>query len=1110
MAEVENVFIGGDFNAHHEILGSRSTANATGRHLAALLGELDGVKLLNTEEPTHLQGNTLDLTFVSATLSDRAVWSLHPTLTSDHFASLTTLDIPLPRLENKAPKWCFKKANWPTFRQEMAGWWRHYIPPDNLDEFDKEFSHALTNAANAAIPRTRNQRPPTKNWWFYGPRVREANHLVNRLRKYFRRDRSDVNLQLLKEAVADAWEVAREEKEAKWLEWCEGFDQHTSLKQLWTCLRRATGGKPPRPAAHPNAKEEAERLVHAFVDRANCKQLPQDIQRRQKQLLPARKEQISRASQQEDDSDHLFTHAELMRAEKRGKDTSPGEDGATYTMLRRMGPAGKSAFLSLLNASWIEGRLPSRWKTAIIHPIPKPKDPGKMRPISLLSCTAKTAERMVLNRLKWKLGAPHQNVSGFTERRSTTDSIASLLATVNNQPAVVVFLDLEKAFELASPSAIADALAARGVKGRLLRWTYDYLSDRTARVRFQGQNSSLQVFENGTPQGGVLSPTLFNVLMEALVRLPTHRNVTLFSYADDLALIATGKGNRVARTQAALDTVTAACKELGLKVSAEKSKAMAVMAPTPNEDLSIQGVRLQWTVAYQYLGIWIDQRLTFRKEVTYLRERTKLRLNVMRAMTTTRAGATYKVLRMLYVQSIRSLVDYAAVALATVAETNMRSLETIQNDAMRQVLGAPRWTKLEALRAETRLPALRLRIEQLAATLVARTINSPTCTPARQHFTTALQQDSRVFTEKTWLRAIANATEHSLPNLDLVKRGKDTRTSNYTDPPPWAPAVAQFYILPLPSSKAKCTQEFLFTRAQETIANTSTAGARVYYTDGSVDQDTGKSAAAFVCGEENFGFRTTDRSSTLQTELVAISTALVHAKHHTDTDITLYTDSMSALQTIRNASPRDNIRLVTLILHQLTQLKDAGKTATLAWIPSHVGIPGNEAADSEAKKALSQAQVRINVLPSLQQIKGMARKTTAERARSLWRKAETTSASLSWYALATDREQLTLPPTVTRKDRVSVTRLRLGYPTVRSLGQDYEGELCSYCDDFVAEPLVHYLLDCEATTQLRILAARRGYTESGNRRASAAKLLRYVTDDIEKLLDILRRVVTPR
>ena len=236
---------------------------------------------------------------------------------------------------------------------------------------------------------------------------------------------------------------------------------------------------------------------------------------------------------------------------------------------------------------------------------------------------------------------------------------------------------------------------------------------------------------------------------------------------------------------------------------------------------------------------------------------------------------------------------------------------------------------LEALRAESRLPALRLRIEQLAATLVARTINSSTRTPSRQHFTTALQQDNRVFTEKTWLRAIVYATEHSLPGLDQVKRGKDTRTSNYTEPSPWALAVAQFYILSLPSSKAMCSQETLFTRAQETIANTSKAGARVYYTDGSVDQDTDKSAAAFIYGEESYGFRTTDCCSTLQTELVAISTALVHAKHHTIHIYTIHRLNVGSANT-QNTSPKDNIRLVTLILQQLTQLKDAGTTATLA------------------------------------------------------------------------------------------------------------------------------------------------------------------------------------
>ena len=68
-------------------------------------------------------------------------------------------------------------------------------------------------------------------------------------------------------------------------------------------------------------------------------------------------------------------------------------------MLAHCGPAGSAALLLLVNASWLAGRLPPAWKEADIQPIPKPRDPAKLRPISLTSCAAKTAERMVLSRL---------------------------------------------------------------------------------------------------------------------------------------------------------------------------------------------------------------------------------------------------------------------------------------------------------------------------------------------------------------------------------------------------------------------------------------------------------------------------------------------------------------------------------------------------------------------------------------------------------------------------------------------------------------------------------------------------------------------------------------
>ena len=112
-----------------------------------------------------------------------------------------------------------------------------------------------------------------------------------------------------------------------------------------------------------------------------------------------------------------------------------------------------------------------------------------------------------------------------------SDSVMTLLNLIDNCPAVAVFLDLEKAFELASADAILTALVRKGIRGRLLAWTEDYLRRRRARVRFQGHYSASRELENGTPQGGILSPSLINLLMEQLVSLPLtrarHCSVTL-------------------------------------------------------------------------------------------------------------------------------------------------------------------------------------------------------------------------------------------------------------------------------------------------------------------------------------------------------------------------------------------------------------------------------------------------------------------------------------------------------------------------------------------------------------------------------------------------------
>ncbi|XP_076069753.1 uncharacterized protein LOC143041629 [Oratosquilla oratoria] len=114
---------------------------------------------------------------------------------------------------------------------------------------------------------------------------------------------------------------------------------------------------------------------------------------------------------------------------------------------------------------------------------------------------------MVLACLQWRVGPLHPHVYGNTRGRSTADSILTLLNQVNHRLDIIVFLDLEKAFELASPRAILAALVSKGVMGRMLAWLRAYLQHRRARVKFQGLKSNFQRLENGTPQGVSSAPS---------------------------------------------------------------------------------------------------------------------------------------------------------------------------------------------------------------------------------------------------------------------------------------------------------------------------------------------------------------------------------------------------------------------------------------------------------------------------------------------------------------------------------------------------------------------------------------------------------------------------
>ena len=1060
--------VAGDFNGHHPLFAASPTAtkrNTCGDHIVYSLQEFPDVTLINNPEPTHEQGGVLDLTFVSKFLAPRALWSIHPTLASDHFATTTTINMPqIPSL-TPPPHFKFKAANWSAFQGHLLAWLEAFVPPPDVQDHEQCVADAFLEAARASIPLASQACFTHRNHWFYGPRVREIKHRVQQARKNLQKHPSPGSMALFREVVRNTKLELREIRNQAWLEWCQNINAHTTVKEMWTFLNIARGQRRPTLQRHPDPGARAEELMASFADRCATNQLPAGIRRVQEGLRQPRTTTIEEACAVPAASDAPFSLAELKASIKTGRDTATGEDCITYSMIHHGGDAGLSALCTLLNHSWDEGVLPANWKKATIVPIPKRGSPGQMRPISLLSCLGKTCERAVLQRLLHVLGPPHPRTFAYTRKTGTTENIASIIGLTDNTPAIVVFLDLEKAFELANAEAILFSLARKGVCGKLLRFLRDFLDGRQACTKFQGRTSSVRMLENGTPQGSILSPTLFNTLIENLVSLPFRQGVTLLAYADDLQLIATGP-NRRHNAQHALELIEKKCAELALKINPQKSKVVPFSARIPDYHLHIQEHRLEWAESHTCLGLPFSSRLPPRKVLTDLLTRTSARINVLRSLANTTGGAGYHVLRSFYVHGIRSLVDYAAPALLTLEDKLRPKLETIQNRAMRVCLGAPMWTRLENLRVETGLVPLQLRVQQMVVGFILKAFRAPRPFPFKERVLGRLDVHNHLIQPHIWAHAAVVALRvFRIPAARRVSQVERPHPQ-FAPTPPWEQLPATFTVTELPGPKRLCTAAQIRDVTSH-LGGASDAETATYYTDGSVDRSTGRAGASVHCQEHTACWRVSNDASTLQTELLAIDQALRHAVHQPKPRVNILTDSLSSIQLLQKRDYHDHTLLLTTIFVHLQTLRSQEKSVHFTWIPSHCDIAGNERADEAAKTALSMPGVTLTISPSVAQVKAHVRRqawtnTLIQHQGRIIR----LSPSATWYRTVTEYEPVHIPKDMPRGTATAIHRLRLGYRCLWEIRERSESE-CKYCEELVELPLLHYLLQCPTLPPFR-------------------------------------------
>ena len=690
---------------------------------------------------------------------------------------------------------------------------------------------------------------------------------------------------------------------------------------------------------------------------------------------------------------------------------APGPDSFKPCVFKHLSRNVYEHITELYKACVLLGHTPANWRCSNVIFIPKPdKDtylcPRSFRPISLITFMFKGLERATLWHLQDSVFADRPlnvNQHAFRKGRSTESALSNMVeyledSIIHKNVTVGVFLDIQGAFDNLTVDSMVCGLRDKQVPESIIQWYRNFLCTRWISVSYKGH--LLEKFlTRGTPQGGVLSPIMWDLGFESFLELfPDSGPVKVVGFADDAALVATHRDPYVAiaLAQSAIDTALQWGARNGLHFAHKKTVSVIftrrLLDPNlPKLKLGDKAIKYVQTVTY--LGVLLHSQLNWMPHIKQKIAKARGLLFKVRNAAGKLWGLNPKMMLWLYTMIVKPMIVYAALiwARGTLFEPAQTKLTSLQRLALTSMGHFRHSTPTAGLEVITNTIPLWMHIRQEASLGYLRT----------KHLVKLPRERLTVF-GKPFTTGHRQVCETFLVELGYVEKPVDDIQPEQNWHKRYVVDVSSF-------NDGKPLDD----------------DGIMVYTDGSRSTD-GRVGAGVVIFNDNDdlllarSFHLHRENSVYQAELYGIQQALVGLffRRTTGCNITFYCDNQAALLAINGNFIRSS-QVLAIVRH--LNVLGLTNTISLRWVKAHVGHKGNEAADLLAKEGATDVTNRAPDFPN--PANTHVRSTIRELFRGFWNQW--------WRDLSTCRQTKHFFPNLSaKKSFLAVTHNRRVFSAV--------------------------------------------------------------------------------